>query len=311
MGYNGYIINPTTTAGTNTTYTSNVPAGNNSQYNKVNSKGYNGKLVFNFATQYQNWLSLGLNLNSHFTNFTQSSFFQEQNSNATGDQVNNVLFNNELYTYGSGFSFQVGAIAKVYKGLRLGFTFDSPTWYRLNDELTQGLITNLANGTYINASPNTTVIFEPYKLQTPMKLGGSIAYVFGKRGLINIDVSTKNYSSMIFKPTYQFEQTNDDIASLLKSAIDLRVGGEYKIKKCSFRGGYRLEQTPYVDKKTVGDLKGYSGGLGYNFGATKLDFSYSHSKRDSQQQLFSTGLTDSAQVRSIFNSFTLTLLFEL
>jgi hypothetical protein len=36
---------------------------------------------------------------------------------------------------------------------------------------------------------------------------------------------------------------------------------EYKIEKLSLRAGYRIEQSPYKNKTTVGDLTGYSGGL--------------------------------------------------
>jgi long-subunit fatty acid transport protein len=55
-----------------------------------------------------------------------------------------------------------------------------------------------------------------------------------------------------------------------------RIGAEYKIEK--LRAGYRIEQSPYKNKTTVGDLTGYSGGLGYNFGSTKIDSSYAYAK---------------------------------
>ena len=79
----------------------------------------------------------------------------------------------------------------------------------------------------------------------------------------------------------------------------------------SLRAGYRFEESPYKDTKTMGDLTGYSGGLGYNFGNTKVDLSYSHSKRNYQQQFFSQGFTDSANIEAITNNFSLTFLFEL
>jgi long-subunit fatty acid transport protein len=53
----------------------------------------------------------------------------------------------------------------------------------------------------------------------------------------------------------------------------------YKIEKLSLRAGYRIEQSPYKNKTTVGDLTGYSGGLGYNFGSTKIDLSYAYAKK--------------------------------
>ncbi len=97
----------------------------------------------------------------------------------------------------------------------------------------------------------------------------------------------------------------------LSNTSELRIGGEYKIERLSLRAGYRYEQSPYKNNKTVGDLNGYSAGLGYNFGGTKLDLSYAYAKRNSQQQFFSKGFTDSASVDMITNTVALTLLLEL
>jgi long-subunit fatty acid transport protein len=39
-----------------------------------------------------------------------------------------------------------------------------------------------------------------------------------------------------------------------------------------------LSKSPYKKQNDIGDLTGYSGGLGYNFGSTKLDLSYAYAK---------------------------------
>jgi hypothetical protein len=320
LGYQGYIINPVSTDPNNTLYTSNVPAGGNYYHeNTVSSNGYNGKLSFNAATSYKDQLYIGINLNSHFTDYRQSSSFYEENSAPlTSDYtVTNLRFDNELYTYGTGFSFQVGAIAKITNEVRLGLAYESSTWYRLNDELSQTLVavssaTNLPDTNDV-VNPQVTNYYEPYKLQTPSKLTGSFAYVFGKSGLISIDYAMKDYSNTKFRPENDpyFRDLNDNMNSVLDKTNEVRVGAEYKIEKLSLRAGYRYEQSPYKNKTTVGDLTGYSGGLGYNFGSTKVDLSYSSSERNTQQGFFSQGLTDGAKINTINNNVSLTLLFEL
>lgn len=324
LGYNSYIIDPTANTNTNTSYYTNIASGGNYyQENKIKTTGYNGKLAFNFSGQYTDKWSFGLNLNSHFIDFRQSSSFFESNSNpkyATGTTVDNVRFYNDLYTYGSGFSFQLGTIFKPVKEVRFGLSFESPTWYRLTDELSQRLVTSgyglnatQDNTLYstVSTDPNTTMIFQPYKLKSPGKITGSFAYVFGKRGLLSIDYAFKDYSNTTYKPKSDFTTTNTTMGNTLTTASEVRIGGEFKVKKLSFRGGYRWEQSPYKDGKTVGDLTGYSGGLGYNFGTTKLDLAYANSKRDYNQQFFTQGLTDAARIKSVNNNVTLTLLFEL
>ncbi|MEY4432635.1 MAG: hypothetical protein RLZZ44_765 [Bacteroidota bacterium] len=320
LGYQAYIINPVNTNATTTNYNSNIPSSANYyQENTIISKGYNGKLSFNAATSYKDQLYIGINLNSHFIDYRQSSRFYEDNDAPLTNNytVSRVQFDNDLYTYGSGFSFQLGAIAKVTKELRLGIAFDSPTWLRLNDEFTQQLIGVSANTAGELApdkvDPDVTNYYEPYKLQTPSKWTGSMAYVFGKRGLISVDYSTKDYSNTQFKPSSDsyYRGLNNNLSNLLYKTTEIRVGAEYKIKAWSLRAGYREEQSPYKNKTTIGDLTGYSTGLGYNFGGTKLDFSYDTLNRSTQQGFFEQGLTDGASINSKNHTVTITLLFEL
>jgi len=324
LGYEGYLINPVTEDDNNTQYTTNVPAGGNYyQENTITSEGYNGKLSFNAATSYKDKLYLGLTLNSHFTDFRQNTFFYEDNDNANNNIVDllNTSFENEIYTYGSGFSFQLGAIAKLNEEVRVGLSYESPTWNKFNDEIRQNLystIQNYENNTnpneeVINPDSNQTTIYDTYKLKTPGKITGSIAYIFNKKGLISLDYGYKDYSSIEYSMERDTRNPyiNSDISEQLRGASEIRLGGEYKIERLSLRAGYRFEGSPYKDKTTVGDLNGFSAGLGYNFGGTKVDLSYAYAKRNSQQGFFSQGFKDGASIDAINNSVSLSLLFEL
>ena len=61
----------------------------------------------------------------------------------------------------------------------------------------------------------------------------------------------------------------------------------------------------------VGDITGFSGGLGYNFGNFAVDVSYSRSEHDRNQQLYTIGLTDSAAITRVTNSILLTIGFSM
>jgi hypothetical protein len=137
--------------------------------------------------------------------------------------------------------------------------------------------------------------------------------VFGKTGLISIDYKYKDYSSTEFSPENDpyYRGLNNDIKNTLGSSNEIRVGGEYKVDNFRFRGGYRFEGSPYKNSKTIGDLNSFSGGLGYSFGAIKLDFSYVNVHTTSQEQFFSQGFTESAKINTYKNNFTMTVLFEM
>ena len=323
LGYNAFIIDPVINSPNNTAYTSAVLPGRFNQENITTTAGNSGKASFNFAAQYEDNLTVGINLNAHFSELRQTSSFFESNSNntsTTDNYVKRVRFNNDLYTVGSGFSFNLGAIYKATKELRVGLAFESPTWYNFTDEISQNI--TATSGTISTELPpdvliplqGDKIILEPYTLQTPGKLTGSIAYVFGKRGLISLDISTKDYSSAKFRPKNDFRNTNNAISQNLNSSTEIRLGGEYKIKKVSLRAGYRWEESPFIKNDVTnninGDLTAYSGGIGYNFGDTKIDLAFSHSKRFTNQSLFSQGFMDAPNVSTINNTIAFTILFD-
>jgi predicted porin len=98
---------------------------------------------------------------------------------------------------------------------------------------------------------------------------------------------------------------------IFTTANTYRIGGEYKVKQISLRGGYRLEESPYANDSFYGDLTGFSLGIGYNFGNTKLDLTYDQAQRDTSNQLYAVGLTDAALLDTNNSNITLTLGFNL
>ncbi|WP_373057043.1 OmpP1/FadL family transporter [Zunongwangia sp. H14] len=312
LGYQGYIINPVTNDLENTSYTSAIAGNSFNQRYSFASTGLNGKLSFNFATQYQDFLYLGINLNSHFLNYDSSSVFTESNTNAQSE-TDYVNFQNRLSTTGDGFSLQVGAIAKIGDMLRLGASYESPTWYNIKEEAAQRLETDNATvGTSI-INPEVVNVYPDYTLQTPGKITGSAAVLFGGSGLISFDYSYKDYTSMEFRPANDadFEIENRNIENNFRAASSYRVGGEYRIKNFSLRAGYRFEESPYANESTVGELTGYSGGLGYNFGTVKLDLAYTRAEYSTATPLFNVGLTDAPAIDRNLSNFVLSLSFGL
>ncbi len=253
-------------------------------------------------------------VNAHFTDYLKTTSVYEGNNNplySSGLTVTDIQFDNELYTYGTGFSMNVGAIYKFTDNFRAGVAYESPTWYTLNDELSQRLITRTTDGTnnYQDViNPNIVNIYESYKIQTPSKWTLSGAYLFGKKGLISVDYATKDYSNIKFKPTNDsfFRDLNSQMSSQFKNTYELRIGGEYKIKQWSLRGGYRFEESPYKVDFAMGDLTGYSTGIGYNFGENRLDLAYANDHRNYNLALVSSGMNDTARVRTTNNNITVT-----
>ncbi|MDC8000851.1 transporter [Aequorivita todarodis] len=318
LGYQGFIFDPVDPNNpSNTTYISNIANGSFNQEYAYLSQGYNSKFSINLATQITDNYFLGININTHTINFDQSSFLLESNSNP-GSIVNRVGFENNLSVNGAGISAQIGAIAKIANNFRLGLSLDSPTWYQISEETSQYLESRrVFDGQTINefVNPNIINVYEDYTIRTPAKVTASAAYIFGQSGLISFDYSYKDYSSIEFSRinnsySASFNDLNNTINNTLQGTSIFKAGAEYRINQLSLRGGFHYEESPYQNTKIVGDLTGFSLGAGYNFGRYTFDVAYSRSEQERNQQLYSVGLTDIANITTIYSNFIMSLGFN-
>lgn len=314
LGYNAYIFNPSTTEGP--PYLSNIPqTGNYYQENYTHMSGFNGKVAFNFAAQLIEKLYLGINLNAHFTDYMETTSFYEDPNNPLATGMQSLQFDNQRYTYGGGFSFNLGTIYQ-YKSLRVGFAYESPTWMTLRNQVMQRIMSYCPeceennDATTFIFDPFTTFVYDSYTIKNPAKYTTSAAYIFGKSGLISIDYSVKNYGNTEYK-SHGYGEINNELSNSLTTASSVKIGAEYRIKQVSIRGGYRYEQSPYKDGKTIGDLNGASGGLGYSFGASRIDIAYSWQQRKSESLMLPTAFPDTSTVKTTNNNVTLSFTMDL
>ncbi len=311
LGYYGGVIDPITLDNTTTTYQpTGSYSGSLSQRQLSINTGQIGKINFNLATELKHDLYLGANLNWHPVFLERVTLFSENNYAPTSN-LSYVDFNNYLRTTGSGFSFQVGAIKKIGDALRLGASYQSPTWYFLIDELSQSINSNLADSEIGYINTRLVNIFPEYRMRTPSKLTGSAAILFGKKGLISFDYYYKDFSNVRLLPSSRFYDVNDNqIIPSFRNTSSISIGGEYRIQDWSLRGGYSLEQSPFNDQNIESDMTGYSAGIGYSFGQVKLDFSYNRFEKTQTQQLYSEGLTDTAKINNVNTNVSATVSYK-
>ena len=309
LGYQGYVIEPEVDDPNNTEYYSLISPGTFDQRYRYAANGLNGKLTFNLGTQYKDFLYLGLNLNSHFINYENSTRFTEFNSNPDSETTE-VEFGNSLIANGEGFSFQLGGIAKLSENIRVGLTYDSPTWFTVREETSQYLDTNSFLDEFVSVSPEVINVYPEYKYRTPWKISGSFAYLFGKQGLISLDYGLKDFSNIRYSSNYNigYSDLNELISSEMQVAESLRIGGEYRIANFSLRAGYRTEGSPFKDDRLIGNLNSYSGGLGYNFGNFNIDVAYNHTSLENDT---STGFVNPTSIDRDLSKLVLSLTFGL
>ncbi|MGB3774715.1 MAG: transporter [Leeuwenhoekiella sp.] len=311
LGYQAFVINPVEDVDDNTAYVSNIASGVFDQEYNYTSTGYNGKINFNVATQYGENLYLGLNLNSHFIDYEVQTLFFEDNNNA-GSGINSLSFRNNLEALGNGFSFQLGGIYQASPSWRIGLSYDSPTWFTIEERTRQSLSTNGTDGNY-NISPNIVNVFDRYDLRTPAKANGSLAYIFNNVGFLSFDYSYQDFSNIEYKnnAVSDFNAQNANISNQLGVVSIYRLGGEYRAGLWSFRGGYRFESSPYENEFALGNQQRFSAGLGYSFGNARLDIAYSHSSQEMNPRFYEGDFSNTAYIDQNLNNFTATISFKL
>ena len=302
LGYESFIIEPDDIDNpSNSSYYSNVNNATNSGYYQdyyFKSRGYNSKVNANIAFQYGDNLFVGANLNLHSIDYDQSTYLLETNTvgEGTGVYVSDIGFENNLSVLGEGVSVQFGAIAKVSDILRLGLTYDSPTWYTITEETSQYLSTTRYEVNEFETliidqtlNPNIINVFQDYKIQTPSKITGSGALVFKKVGLLSFDYSIKDYSSIKFRPSNDphFIEQNSRISNTLDQVISYRIGTEILQNRISYRAGYRFEESPRG--LTNQNLEGFSLGLGYKINNSRIDLSFEKFSLSDTHQMLDAG----------------------
>lgn len=306
LGFQAGIIEPTDDDDANTSYFSNAQYGVVNQEYLQTTTGYNSRFTLNFAGQYQDNLYLGASLNFHNVLYERLTLLDETGYDQDSP-VQLTTFDNFLHTEGYGFSFSLGAIAKLNDNVRVGGSYQSPTWYELTDDTSQRINSTLAVSDINFIDFGIVNLFEEYRIKTPGKLTGSVAVVFGKDGLLSFDYGYQDMSQAELRPTSDpsFTSENDFIADQLGVVNTYRLGGELRIDEVSLRAGYRYEESPYESGDIIGDLTGFSGGIGYNFGGSRLDLAFSRTEQDVNTFLFDSGINSSAMINRINTNVTL------
>ncbi|HCE57578.1 MAG TPA: hypothetical protein DER09_07130 [Prolixibacteraceae bacterium] len=283
-------------------------------------------IVASFNFNHKLYLGISWGINDLY--YSESSRLYENDDNNNIPYFNNMEFNSNLNTWGTGHNFKFGAIYKPINEVRLGVSIHTPTWYRLQDDFSTSMNTSItyADGseTYDESSPYNEY---DYRLQTPLRATFSGAFVIGKVGLLSADYELVNYSNAKLRDGgdgYDFYSENTDIGEAYKTSGNLRLGGELVASKnFRLRGGFEyhgsaFESTAFnaSQKNADANLLVYSGGIGYYAGKFFADLTYRYSTITEYDALYPTPhleaypIPEMASLKSVKNDVLFTLGFR-
>ena len=121
-----------------------------------------------------------------------------------------------------------------------------------------------------------------YTITTPLRLNFGTTFFINKNGFVTADIEYVDYSSMKIKDEEGLlEDENTTINQLYQSALNVRVGGEWRLKKLRIRAGYNYQPSPIIAEDMSSKIQSYSAGLGYRSGKFFTDLAVSYKQFNS------------------------------
>jgi hypothetical protein len=309
LAYDTYLIDETSVGSHE--YFNDMPDGGVTQEMKLKTSGSMNEMVLSMGVNLKDKFFLGATVGIPYMRYFEKSTYSEIDSDSTNFYFNSFTQTNTLSTTGSGINLKIGMIYKPVDFIRIGAAFHTPTYYgKMTDKYTSTMVsvfdTIIADNrnSFSSSSPNGEY---EYSLTTPLRAIGSIAFIFGKYGLLSADYEYVNYKgARLNAESYDFSDENYAIRHKYKGSSNLRLGTEWKYGQFSIRGGYGIEGDPY--KSGVNNCKSnsYSLGLGYREKTFYLDLGYLHTSRSEDYYLYDASYSDPSRITLMSSSIMLT-----
>jgi long-subunit fatty acid transport protein len=228
-------------------------------------------------------LSIGL------LRYGYDSRYTERLNDAAQPQFRSLTFNETYETEGVGLSGRFGVLYRFESNVRVGAAFHTPTNYRLTDTYNSGMRSDL---NLPDIGLNGESVYEPaqpgrfeYRLRTPWRVNTGVSAVVPDVGLLTAEVDVVDYGSARYDfgstdpATRDYErQVNRLIGQKYRTAVNVRLGGEYAYRTLRLRAGYGLFGSPFESGASAGTRSAHlvSGGIGFREQGFFMDLALSH-----------------------------------
>jgi hypothetical protein len=301
LGYQGYLMDP---MNPDSMYYYPYASTTNRLAYKNEESGRIEEYNFSYSANVGHYLYIGAGIGLQTLNYQLISYSGEMYDNGASATLKNV-FN----TSGVGCNLRLGVIVRPASWMRVGASFQSPTWYSLSDSYYAKITGEGTSAEYSVVEYSTPTSRSSYNFNSPLKAQASLGFVLGKVALINVDYLYTHNRGMKFKgepsdylfaePEFVYE--NKEIKDYSLSTHTIKAGAEFRIaSQFSFRAGaaYRtpnltdnatrtlLDNTTRTDMEVFVDKGMFyaSGGFGYRYNGFGIDITYAYSQ---QNQAFS------------------------
>lgn len=253
------------------------------QAENIVQEGSSSQITIAYGANFNYKLFVGGSVGVRTLNFNSRKIYSE---NFFNEPLINSNLQENLFINGGGINLNLGLIYKPIDYLNLGFNFQSPTWYALNDEYSSSTIAVYDNYDYEpegitlgTEEALSDIIISSYNLNTPLKIGAGATFFLGKSGFLSADVDWVDYSAARIKSRdFNVDSDNLEIQNLYASTVNFRLGAEFRLNNFRFRGGYGYYGDPIAESDYDRSTQQISGGLGMKINKFSIDFALINQK---------------------------------
>ena len=208
-------------------------------------KGHVGQWDIAYGMNINNRVYWGAALGINTLRYKQTSMYTEFSDTPLSD--GSVIYDDTWYLdnmaemEGTGINFRVGLIVRPVDVLRIGASFETPTYYDMKEYNSVELGDN---NKYCKEDYKGEPVY--YDLMTPLKFKAGIGFVLGKRGLIDIDYNFENFQKTRLKVNdMNFDSEADLAEERMCKTHTIKLGGEFQVVDGFFlRAGFAYASKP-------------------------------------------------------------------
>ncbi len=284
LAYDTYAIDPVDPADTlGRSYVPALPAGALvDQSITIDARGATNNTAFFYSGNYMDRLYLGMSLGIVGYRYKHTRIHTETVPDASID-LKELRYREELSIAGNGVELKAGVIYRFHDRFRAGLAFHGPMWTTMNDAYNTSMNTTFrtpsatdGRTTYSSSSPDGVFA---YKLSSPFRAVVSAAYIVGQHGLVSVDYTYADHTTMRFRPgsrlddSYTFTAENEVIRKVFRPTHSVRAGTEWRSGAWYFRLGWGFVPDAYRidDVMHAQATRTYAGGLGYRTDHLSVD----------------------------------------
>ena len=271
------------------------------QQKSIKTSGALNEMHISLGGNYKDKLYLGVTLGIPILRYSESSTYTETNAGDSIAELRQLSIKDDKQISATGLNLKIGAIYRATEWLRLGAAFQTPSIFlNMNTHFTRTISADYYNGpyqgSYSSDSPEDVI---NNSMITPLRATGSLGFIIGKIGMIDVDYEYLNYSTTRFSSTSSsassstdnsFETINNNISDKYGAASNIRIGGELNLAPFALRAGYALYGNPYKSGSEYGngERTSLTCGIGFRDENFFIDFAYVNTMYKSNYYLYQT-----------------------